>query len=847
MSTQIDTAFGDLLKRYRLARGLSQEALAERANLSARGIQDLERGLRTTPRKETLDMLAGALQLSSEERATLEAVISRYRGPRTSSPAPHVSPDSFLPIPPTRLIGREHEVAAITTLLRRAEVHLLTLTGPGGVGKTRLALDVAGELAGECGGAVFVRLAPIREAEFVAGVIAQTLGLHEGAGQSLPQRLAAYFRERRRLLVLDNFEQVLDAADIVADLLASSPGLKILVTSRTRLRLRGEHEFVVPPLPLPGPGHPPSDEAVAASPAVRLFVERAQALQPTLVVDETTAPVVAAICRHVDGLPLAIELAAARVKILPPEMLLKHVESHLETLNGGARDAPDRHRTMRDAIAWSYDLLSAGEQALFRRLSVFAGGCTLEATEVVCASTGYTGGPALDGLASLVDNSLIRQEVRSTHPSSGNQADSPRGNAVVRFGMLETIRAYGMECLEACGELEMTLQAHTAYYLSLAEEVGPMLRGAGQIDGLRLLEHDHANLRAALTRACERGDRITGDRLGSALWMYWVIRGHLTEGRRGMEEIVKLEVPAESTVEMATRARALCGLAWLTWTQGDVEEAVKLAARSVDLAREAGDRETAALALVCMAHARTGTDAGLAADLYDEAFALTRDLKDRWAMAVALTFGANVPTSRGDLGEATRLSEESLILWRQAGERWLCSYALSNLGSIALWQGDLAPAERFLNEALVLARQLGEKFILLDVLIHLGDVAVDRGDAEQALDLYAEALATAKEQDDRWHTGAALARQTRVAWRRGQLAEAEELARNSLAVLRGTNGPVVASAVERVALVACLRGSAGTWRPPVRGGTGHFRRHQTSDTRPGTHRAHTSGSAGTVG
>jgi predicted ATPase len=477
-----------------------------------------------------------------------------------------------LPLQPTPLVGREDEVQAASTLLRRPGVRLLTLTGTPGIGKTRLALQVATELSGDVADGVhFVPLAPIRDPALVLTTITHAFGLRELGNQPAIELLTTYLRDRHLLLVLDNFEQVIAAAPLLAQLLEVCPELKLLVTSREVLHLRAEHQFPVPPLALPDLKRLPDSKSLPQYAAVNLFLQRARAVKPDFQLTPENAACIAEICARLDGLPLAIELAAARIKLLSPQALLARLDRRLQLLTGGAHDLPERQRTLRNTIEWSYELLHVEEQRLFRRLAAFVGGCQLSAAEALCRALGEEVPTVFEGITSLIDKSLLQQVEQEEDES--------------RLLMLETIREYGLERLEASGEAEAMRRQHATFFLAMAEEAYPKAHSAEQSTWLRRLEADHDNLRAALRWTLERQEAQMGLRLGGALHTFWKACNHDSEGRSWLAQVLAQPGAKARTI---ARAKALRGLGLLAFTQGDFPEAHRLLEESVSVGREMG-------------------------------------------------------------------------------------------------------------------------------------------------------------------------------------------------------------------------------------------------------------------
>jgi predicted ATPase/DNA-binding XRE family transcriptional regulator len=688
-----ETTFAELLKRHRIAAGLTQEELAERARLSARSISDLERGINRRPYPHTMRNLVQGLGLPEREADVFRRV-SRGIHASATSEWQETARATRLPAQPTPFIGRARELDEIRSLLIQDEVRLVTLTGPGGVGKTRLAHRLAETTADSYrDGVAFVPLASLDGPDLVPGAVAGAVRAAGAPGDSVPHLLISRLSTRQMLLVLDNFEHLLSAAPFVADLLASCLDLGILVTSRAVLHLQAEREYPVLPLPLPTPSHLPETDVLSRYEAVQLFLQRARAVRPELTLTAENGPVVAEICRRVDGLPLAIELVAARMRVFSPDALLARLASPLHMLTGGARDSPARQQTLRAALDWSYSLLSEDERALLARLCVFAGGCTLEAAEAVTAVNGDIDVP--NGITSLSEQSLLR----------------PVGSGRPRFVMLQTIREYSAEKVRERGEAEEIARRHAEYFIAFMEHVDYETTRTPAF--VREVREERDNLLAALSWLRDHEESMLGLRLVGAI--------------RGWEPAIGLDIqpwlaifePALSQAPPSLRARVMLAEAW------------NITINSFRSGSQSGSSEPED-----------------AVSLINAALALFRQESDPWIRVRGLIAGASglaynrLRSVAGAMEAAEQAFGESLTIARSIGSAWAEAAALRGLGHTTPYlHDDWEASESLIRQSLAVERRAGNTLGAGDCLWALAGTAWERGDRPQAIDLWAASIA----------------------------------------------------------------------------------------------------------
>jgi predicted ATPase/class 3 adenylate cyclase/DNA-binding CsgD family transcriptional regulator len=738
-----------------------------------------------------------------------------------------------LPMQHTPFIGREQELAAVEQLMHREDVRLVTLTGPGGTGKTRLGVQVAAELTDSfADGVFFVNLAPVNDTALVVPTIAETLGVREAGGQPLRERLKGELQQKQMLLLLDNFEQVMSAAVQVVDLLTACPKLKVLVTSREALHVRAEQEFTVPPLPLPDLKHLPDLAALSHNAAVALFVSRAQAVKPDFQVTNANMRAIVEICARLDGLPLAIELAAARMKLFSPQALLARLSQRLAVLTSGARDAPVRQQTLRNTIEWSYNLLDPAEQRLFRLFSVFVGGCILQAVEAVCAALddGGAAGQVVDGVASLIDKSLLQQ--------------TEQEGAELGLVMLETIREYGLEALAANGELEAVRQVHAAYFLSLAEQAEPELVGPQQVEWLERLEGEHDNLRAALGWALDPvPDEEVGQRrelalrLAGALHQFWQSHTHLIEGWSFLERAVA----AGAEAAPALRAKALivaadvAAVSDMVAGKSDFRTTRMLAEEALGLCRQLGDQAGIAFCLFLLgAAAAHGSEYVQAHSQLEESVALFRAVGNKDRLGWSLQKIGNLEEMQGGYVKAYARYEEALVSFREQGQKHGIGMTLLLLAGVNHGQlGNRATARAQVAEAFPLLREIGNIWVLAWALCLSAEIELlDQGNISQAGLQAEEALALYKGLNHKGSMAEALLYLARVEARQEHYPAAHSLIEESLSLAREVDAKWnIPFCLEALAEVVAAQGE-GIWTTRLLGASEFLRESYRSPLPP---------------
>lgn len=806
-----DPPFGELLRRHRLGAGLSQEELADRAGMSARGVSDLERGATRYPHRETGRLLAEALKLSGEER---EVFLSAGRRP-AHGPAAGTGrgPRRTVPLadPGTPLFGREAEIAACLSILRRADARLLTLTGPGGIGKSRLALQVATDLAFEFNQVAFIDLAPLEDHHLVVPTVARSVGVQETADGPLWDGLVARLADKPSLLILDTCERVLEAARDVADLLANCPPLKIVATSRVPLRLRPERRVRVDPLAFPDPERLPPLAELATVPSVALFVDRAQAADHEFVLSSDNAPLVAAICCRLEGLPLALELAAARVDDAPLAVIRHELEAGFSVLADGPRDLPARQQSIWATLRWSYRELSAEEQRAFRCAHVFAGGCTPEA------------GAAAAGV--FTDQTDEADRLFSSLASAHLLEARTLPDGARRYRLADVVREFARNVADEFDESAAAHARHAAFFRDFAEASEIALDGAGQRQALDRIELEHDNLRAALRWSIGNGKAETALRIGGALWTFWEMRGYFTEGREWLEATLAMGEP----VPVPVRAKALLAAAGLADAQGDYDQAITFYEQAIPLWEAEGDLSGLARSLNNLGvvfdsrgeYERAGA-------LYARALALHRAGYEPSRVAVVLNNLGVLDFARGNYEQAAAHHEESLALRRAAQDDSGTAASLVNLSAAMSGLGDEGRAEVLMKDALSTYRSLGDRFGAAAALLNLAIFAERRGEIEPARRLAEEALALQRELGDKFMTATLLALLADLFSQQGMYDEAFQRLRESLEFRREIGNAIgIGGCLNGLATIAGALGDperAVSWRATARAiaeGIGH--------------------------